>query len=189
MQHVFIDVEAYGPPGIGRPFALGAVKFNRERGIYKRFQQRIAWPGPEPLCAHQETIGWLVQQEKRVLDQTRHGEPFAKVWEEFSVFVFTDPERPTFWADDFADFAWLDYETRRHMLRPLRQMGAQYDSSALTQLARVDVSDPTYLSNQAKWYGCVADFVQHVAVDDATFGVLDFFAACKKLRVDLELLS
>jgi hypothetical protein len=178
MQHVFIDVEAYGPPGIGRPFALGAVKFNRERGIYKRSQWHISWPGPEPLCAHQETIDWLVQQDARVLAQTRGGEPFAKVWSEFREFVFIDPERPTFWADDFSDFAWLDIEARRHLLPPLRILGAQYDSSAMVKIANVLARDP-------RWYGAIADLVKHVAVDDATFGALDVLGAAGALGWEL----
>lgn len=47
MQHVFIDVEAYGPPGIGRPFALGAVKFDLKRKVYARFQRRFIWREPD----------------------------------------------------------------------------------------------------------------------------------------------
>ena len=169
MQHVFIDVEAFGPPGIGRPFALGAVKFNMSMGVYARFQCGISWPGM--VHADQETLNWLLRQEPRVLAQARDGVLFRQAWAMFYDFVYPDQRDPTtFWADDFSDFAWLDYEARAHQpaLPPLRSFGSQCDSSALIKLA-----DPLKVYSVEK-YG---ELVPHIAMDDATAGALDLIAS------------
>lgn len=183
MQHVFIDVEAYGPPGIGRPFALGAVKFDRERKVYARFQAKIGWDGVS-IAADQGTMEWLSKQEPRVLEQLRGGEPFPKVWGDFVDWLgdgledwFARVARLAkegvlplaFYADDWSDFAWLDIEARRHSLPALRQYGAQYDTSAFVKAA-----DPLRHHNEAARYG---ELVPHIADHDAIRAALDFIAA------------
>ena len=168
--HIFIDVEAFGPPGIGRPFALGAAKFDMERGVYARFQGNIAWPGTASVFIYQDTLEWLLRQEPEVLAQVKHGSPFAQVWADFQtwaqVVLLRDP--PTFWADDWSDFAWLDIEAREHMLPPLREFGAQFDSSAITKAA-----DPLRVYS-TETYG---ELVPHVAGHDAVRGALDLLAS------------
>lgn len=191
MQHVFIDVEAYGPPGIGRPFALGACKFDKARGVYARFQVGITWTCA--LAAHQQTFDWLLRQPPYVLAQGRlPGPSFERAWRLFMEFVHGSKtvgaamtellvgvpknEEVTFWADDWSDFAWLDFEARQHTLSPLRETGAQYDSSAIVALA-----DPLRIYNDAK-YG---ELKPHLAEHDAVRGALDLIASLHLLNQDL----
>lgn len=169
MQHVFIDVEAYGPPGIGRPFALGAAKFDSERRVYARAQWNIDWSGAENITADQRTMNWLLEQEPRVLAQTRGGQPFGKVWLAFRDFVFADGVSPRFYADDWSDFAWLDIEARRALLNTIRDWGApQYDTSVL-----VTAADPLQVYSEV----LDGELVPHVAEHDAVRGALDLIAA------------
>lgn len=177
MQHIFTDVEAYGPPGIGKPFALGAVKFNARRGIIERWTRSIAWPEPQRIIAHQPTMHWLLQQRQEVIAQTAGGIPFAAAWHEFIAWVKDESPR-TFWADDWSDFAWLDLEAREHLLPTLRDLGAQYDSSPIVKLG-----DPRPWDS--RWYGAASMLIQHVAADDATTGALDLLGSLRSLRLDL----
>lgn len=176
MQHVFIDVEAFGPPGVGRPFALGAAKFDMARGVYERTQWLIRAPGS--VGGDQSTMEWLSQQSPRVLAQMRGGLPFGQAWGEFLCFADADDRarNTVFWADDWSDFAWLDFEARDYRFRPLRDFGSQYDSSAIVALA-----DPLKVYSVEK-YG---EFVPHIAMDDATAGALDLIASLKILGRDL----
>lgn len=173
MQHIFIDVEAFGPPGIGRPFAIGAAKFNADRGVFARRQWNI---GPTSVCAGRpaggdhSTIEWLTQQESRVLAQLKNGRPFQYVWPEVLEFVDQPFSRcgSAVWADDWSDFAWLDIEARLHGLKTLRDYGAQFDSSAIVALA-----DPLKVYSEEK-YGVL---VPHIAEHDAVTGALDLLAS------------
>lgn len=170
MQHIFIDVEALGPPGLGRPFAIGAAKFDLTRGVYARWQG-LARPSG---VVDADTMAWLSKQSVRVHEQLRGGDTFASVWQQALRFFFGDPilagmpaSRSVFWADDWSDFAWLDIETRPYG-STLRSMGPQYDSSAIVALA-----DPLRAYSTEK-YG---EIEPHVAVDDALTGALDLIAS------------
>lgn len=169
MQHIFIDVEALGPPGIGRPFAVGAVKFDMTRGVYERWQGLVKPRGEVDGV----TMAWLSKQSVRVHEQLRGGQQFHEVWTQAVRFFFGDRAHgidpiSLFWADDWSDFAWLDIEARACNRSPLRTMGAQYDSSAIVALA-----DPLKVYSTVK-YG---EIEPHVAVDDALTGALDLIAA------------
>ena len=177
MQHIFIDVEALGPPGIGRPFAVGAVKFDMTRGVYERWQGLVKPRGEVDGV----TMAWLSKQSVRVHEQLRGGQQFHEVWTQAVRFFFGDRAHgidpiSLFWADDWSDFAWLDFEARDYRFRPLRDFGSQYDSSAIVALA-----DPLKVYSVEK-YG---ELVPHIAMDDATAGALDLIASLKILGRDL----
>ena len=172
MQHVFIDVEAMGPPGMGRPFALGAAKFDLERGVFDR------WSGLIKPCgeADADTMAWLSSQTPDVLAQLRGRSSFWNVWDSFLAWVYGNilalpSERPTtFYADDWADFAWIDFECRTAKRPPLRTFGPQYDTSLIIALVPADRRPRRN-----------PDWIQHVAVDDAAAGALEFIHALKFL--------
>ncbi len=167
MQHIFIDVEALGPPGIGRPFAIGAVKFDMTRGVYERWHGLVKPRGE----VDGDTMAWLSKQSVRVHEQLRGGQQFHEVWAQAVRFFYGGTGfdyLSVFWADDWSDFAWLDIEARACNWSPIRTMGAQYDSSAIVALA-----DPLKVYSTAK-YG---EIERHVAVDDALTGALDLIAA------------
>ena len=172
-QHIFLDVEAFGPPGIGRPFALGAVRFDMKRGAYDRRQWNIRSVSPS-VTGEQSTLEWLSLQEPRVLAQMRNGRPFTEVWGEFLAYAYGDTA--FFWADDWSDFAWLDFECRGRDLLTLRGLGSQYDSSPLVRLA-----NPLKIYSEEK-YG---ELVPHVAEHDAVSGALDLIAALNILGREL----
>ena len=169
-----------GPPGIGRPFALGAVKFCETRGIVARFQMHIKVDGGVDA----ETLRWLVGQGAPVLAQLDKAHLFMAAWQEFRDWVYHSPTRHmppvVWWADDWSDFAWLDIECRRHSLQPLRHFDGRYnnqfDSSSVLALVGPVRRDPNH-------YG--ADLIPHVAVDDATAGALDLLAALRVLGRNL----
>lgn len=162
-QHIFIDVEALGPPGIGNPFALGAVVFDAT-GIHSRHQWNI--DVVDFATTQGDTLAWLSRQPPEVLAQLRDGKPFTEVWQEFLALV--RGVEPIFWADDFSDFAWLDREARVLCLTPLRDLGSQYDSSAILRLA----SPLPPVSTVG---------TPHVAVHDAERGAEELLAALATL--------
>jgi hypothetical protein len=171
MQHVFFDVEALGPPGVGRPFAIGAAKFDQQRGVYARWQGLVKPAGE----VDGSTMAWLSEQSPQVLAQLRATDRFATTWTDALRFVYGDPVLAgmpnlptTFWADDWSDFAWLNVEIRRCGDTPLRSYGPQYDSSAIVKLA-----DPLRVYSVEK-YG---ELVPHVAEHDAVSGALDLIAS------------
>lgn len=180
-QHVMVDVEAYGPPGIGRPFALGAAKFDRRRGVYARRQWNLkCFDGPfkAQTTANIDTLDWLSKQSPQVLEQMRGGIPFAVAWTSFLTFVGDFPT--VFWADDYGDFAWLEIEVRAGVpdhacdrYSPLRMLGPQYDSSAIVALA-----DPLQVYSVEEH----GELTKHVAEHDAVRGALDLLAAHDLLK-------
>lgn len=174
MQHVFLDVEALGPPGRGSPFALGAVRFDTT-GILGNWSSSIT---PRGQC-DATTLAWLSRQVGEVLAQLRDGVLFADAWYEFQVWLFGHSRKPvptTFWADDWSDFAWLDIECREHSLVSLRELGPQYDASGIIALVPAEHRP----RDQSEW--AEGAMVRHMAADDARVGALDLLAALKAMH-------
>ena len=175
-RHTFIDVEALGPPGIGDIFAIGAARFDWfHGGVHERRQWNIELPrypaGDAP------TLKWVLAQSPEVQAQITSGTRwnFFEAWAEILDFLcppgFHKPEQPirtVVWADDWSDFAWLDYAARQHNLPVLRGLAIQSDSTPIVMASGFDLIRPARL-------------VEHVAVDDAEFGALQLLTSAKSL--------
>lgn len=176
--HYFLDVEAYGPPGTGDLFAIGIVRFDLI-GPLRTGQQHLV--SHDSFTASAETMSWLMEQTPEVRAQTEGGKPFAQAWQEILAFFFDQQQQAswgataTFWADDWSDFAWLDIACRRHGLMPLRDLGSQLDSSAITRLAGKPEPNPEHLA-------LFPNLRPHIALDDATQGALELLAALRVLQ-------
>lgn len=174
MQHVYIAVEALGPPGRGTIFALGATRFT-SKGLASCFSVHIKPLGP----CDPERLAFLSRQDSDVLAQLRGGLDFSVAWYDFQTWLFgeTRAHAPTtFWADGWADFAWLDIECARWHLPSLFQLGPYlHTSSGLSALVPAQ-QRPLDLS-----WGRTEGYVPFVAVDDATVGALNLLAALRAL--------
>ncbi len=184
----FVDVEALGPPGIGDIFAIGAVHLNwLAGGIMERRQWNIAiprYPGSDG-----PTLKWAMSQRPEVQAQLTdpNAKPFAEVWDEIMAFLVHpahipnerwDAEkraarargesRAVVYADDWSDFAWLDFAAREAGLPTLRSCAIQADSSILNIASGIKLRRPARL-------------IEHVAVDDAEFGALELMTASRFL--------
>jgi hypothetical protein len=188
MQHIFLDVEALGAPGMGSPFAVGAAGFDME-GIRWRWHRNIRISGR--AIADPETLAWLSEREPEVLAQLRGGFTFGEVWLELISMLNElsmlnerkneDEPAVTFWADDFSDFAWLDLAARQHGLLPLRTFGPQYDSSALVALAESVHTGPRKRRDGPRLDDDARRLIEHYAEHDAVRGAMDLIWALQDM--------
>lgn len=177
MQHYFFDVAALGPPGLGEIFAIGIVHFDPKAGTIKARSQypvRVGDPLTGQVRATRYALEWLGQQSPPVraqLDDSR-GQPFACVYQSFMSFI----GGPAFFggrivlcADDWADFAWFNFEAQRLGLDCIpRDRVIQLDTTALDMMVPKTVQPSRPLT-------------QHVALDDAEWGALSYMAAMREL--------
>lgn len=183
MPHFFFDVEALGPPGLGEIFAIGIVHFDPHEGTIKgraQYPVRVGDPMTGQVRATRETLGWLGKQSPLVqaqLDDPR-GQPFAHVYQSFMSFI-GGPEfyagRVVLCADDWADFAWINFEAQRRGLAGIpRDRVIQVDTTALDMMVPKTIEPPRPLT-------------QHIALDDAEWGALSYMAAIRELGDKLKL--
>ncbi len=165
---VFFDVEALGPPGHGQIFALGAVRFDPWAGtILERWSRDVAVGdsfGFE-VRATAKTLQWLLRQRPEVIAQLQDPEAdgFSRSYLDFTAFVlgpWADGRRIFLCADDWSDFAWIEFEAGRARLDSLRGSVGMYDTSILDHLKPARVIEPT------------RPLIQHIAVDDAEAGAI-----------------
>lgn len=173
MKFVMFDIEALGPPGVGEIFALGAVRFDPDTGrILDRFSRNVR-PGSGlggDLRATCDTLRWALAQSPSVLDQLRDpmSKPFSAVYFEFMAWLGLDDAIAgpiMLMADDWSDFAWIEFEALRAGLGGLRRDGIEmYDVSVLARVEPKERIRPE------------RGLIKHVALDDAEAGALDFCA-------------
>lgn len=188
----FVDVEALGPPGIGDIFAIGAVQMSWiHGGIMDRQQWNIAIPRYPGTDA--PTMKWVMSQRAEVQAQLTDAKakPFAEVWGEIMQYLVHPANIPNgrwnldhnaerrnerqrgdaravVFADDWSDFAWLDFAAREAGLPTLRSVAIQADSTILNVASGIRLRRPERL-------------IEHVAADDAEFGALELMTAAKYL--------
>ena len=165
MQFVFFDVEALGPPGAGDLFALGAARFDPTKGqILDRWHRNIRPGTSGNVRATMGTLDWLLGQSSAVLAQLRDqgAKPFAAVYQDFIGWArVASPETLILCADDWSDFAWMEYEAHSAQLGGLRRPNVRmYDTSFLDNLPPARSVAMTRL------------LTPHVAGDDAEAGAL-----------------
>lgn len=181
MRHIYLDVKAFGPVGAGDPFAFAAARFDAS-GCHRDAAAQRAWSvamGPTTRI-DVETLGWLASQAPQVLAQLSDPIPFATAWYDFLAWAVPElggPHAPppiVFWADDWADFAWLSIAARSSGVPELRAFGVQADATALLLASGVTAPTPA------------AEHTPHVAADDVRQGVAHLLRAVTALGVSLD---
>jgi hypothetical protein len=178
-RHFFIDVEAFGPPGVGSPFALACVPFDLtgKVGVGKQWN----FTGPDPAgptlyeSATRGTLRWLLDQPEAVRAQTLATLAFNQVWNELEALLAG--EGPVMlWSDDWSDFAWIDDYARTWACgKSIRSLGCSADSTGFVELAKR--REPN-----AVWP--LFNGTRHVALDDATHGARELCHALALLGIN-----
>lgn len=179
MRHIFIDVEAFGAPGFGRVFAVGAVLFTMA-GILARRQFIFRQKNPQCGTGH---LRWLLAQSDEVRKQaiqalSESHPPDATRQDWYKLVQWISPEENNeklmVWADDYSDFAWLEAEATLLEVPSLRNfVNCQADSSAILKIAGIELN--LNLPN----------LIPHVAVDDATLGATQLIHALRTMGQEL----
>lgn len=114
-RHFFIDVEAFGPPGQGHPFALACVPFTLRGDIGEGKQWNFQGPSIKHgvwESAERSTLRWLLSQPEAVRSQVNGDMPFELAYAQFRDMVQAEPGPVMLWSDDWSDFAWIDSYVR-----------------------------------------------------------------------------
>lgn len=89
-RHFFIDVEAFGPPGQGHPFALACVPFTLRGDIGEGKQWNFQGPSIKHgvwESAERSTLRWLLSQPEAVRSQVNGDMPFELAYAQFRDMV------------------------------------------------------------------------------------------------------
>ena len=176
-RHFFIDVEAFGPPGQGNPFALACVPFTLRGDIGEGKQWNFQGPGIKHgiwESAERSTLRWLLSQPEAVRAQVNGDMPFELAYAQFRDMIQAEPGPVMLWSDDWSDFAWIDAYVRLWTNENVRELGCSADSTGLVRLAKMREPDAVWPSFEG---------TQHVALDDARNGARELCHAIALLNL------